>query len=122
MKVSQPPMAPFSNTTLFTMGNILKNIEAIRKEKHITQEDLASRMGIKQSSYSSFITRESDITYSRMLQISECLGVSVIDLVAWPEKYVPEPQKEQCKECEAKDATIANLNKYIELLEKKIEA
>ena len=119
MKVSQPPMAPFSNTTLFTMGNILKNIEAIRKEKHITQEDLASRMGIKQSSYSSFITRESDITYNRLLQISECLGVSVIDLIAWPEKYILASSEKQCKECEAKDATIANLNKYIELLEKK---
>ena len=122
MKVSQPPMAPFSNTTLFTMGNILKNIEAIRKEKRITQEDLASRMGIKQSSYSSFITRESDITYNRLLQISECLGVSVIDLIAWPEKYILASSEKQCKECEAKDATIANLNKYIELLEKKIGA
>ena len=122
MKVSQPPMAPFSNTTLFTMGNILKNIEAIRKEKHITQEDLASRMGIKQSSYSSFITRESDITYNRLLQISECLGMSVIDLIAWPEKYILASSEKQCKECEAKDATIANLNKYIELLEKKIGA
>lgn len=122
MKVSQPPMAPFSNTTLFTMGNILKNIEAIRKEKHITQEDLASRMGIKQSSYSSFITRESDITYNRLLHISECLGVSVIDLIAWPEKYILASSEKQCKECEAKDATIANLNKYIELLEKKIGA
>ena len=101
------------------MGNILKNIEAIRKEKHITQEDLASRMGIKQSSYSSFITRESDITYNRLLQISECLGMSVIDLIAWPEKYILASSEKQCKECEARDATIANLNKYIELLEKK---
>ena len=120
MKVSQPPMAPFSNTTLFTMGNILKNIEAIRKEKHITQEDLASRMGIKQSSYSSFITRESDITYNRLLQISECLGVSVIDLIAWPEKYILASSEKQCKECEAKDVTITNLNKYIEILENKL--
>ena len=110
------PWLPFVSTA---MGNILKNIEAIRKEKRITQEDLASRMGIKQSSYSSFITRESDITYSRMLQISECLGVSVIDLIAWPEKYILESSDKQCKECEAKDVTITNLNKYIELLEKR---
>ena len=101
------------------MENILKNIEAIRKEKRITQEDLASRMGIKQSSYSSFIARESDITFSRLMQISECLGVSVIDLITWPEKYVLESSERQCKECEAKEVTITNLNKYIELLEKK---
>lgn len=113
-------MAPFVQERGFAiMENILKNIEAIRKEKRITQEAIAAELGIKQSSYSSYITRESDITYSRMLQISVVLGVSVIDLITWPEKYVPKPQEERCKECEAKDATITNLNKYIEILEKK---
>ena len=101
------------------MEDILKNIEAIRKEKRITQEAMASKLGIKQSSYSSYITRESDITYSRLLQISECLGVSIIDLITWPEKYIPASPEKPCKECEAKDATIANLNKYIEILGKK---
>jgi transcriptional regulator with XRE-family HTH domain len=101
------------------MENILKNIEAIRKEKRITQEALAFKLGIKQSSYSSFITRESDITYSRLLQISEALGVSIIDIITWPEKYILASSDEHCKECEARDATITNLNKYIELLEKK---
>lgn len=62
------------------MENILENIETIRKEKHIKQEEIAAKLGIKQSSYSSFITRKRDITYSRMLQISKILGVSVIDL------------------------------------------
>ena len=52
------------------MENILKNIEAIRKAKHIKQEELAAELGIKQSSYSSYITRESDITYSRLLDSS----------------------------------------------------
>jgi len=70
------------------MDSILKNIEAVRKAKHIKQEQIAAELGIKQSSYSSFITRESDITYS------------------------------ECADCKAKDAIIANLNKYIELLEK----
>ena len=102
------------------MENILKNIETIRKEKRIKQEVIAAELGIKQSSYSSFITRESDITYSRLLQISECLGVSVIDLIAWPEKYILASSEKQCKECEAKDVTITNLNKYIEILEKKL--
>ena len=101
------------------MESILKNIEAIRKAKLIKQEALAAELGIKQSSYSSFITRESDITYSRLLRISEILGVSVIDLIGWPERYVPEPTAKECVGCSFKDAIIANLNKYIELLEKK---
>ena len=105
--------------SLVIMEDILKNLEAIRKEKRITQDALASKLGIKQSSYSSFITRESDITYSRLLQVSEALGVSIIDIITWPEKYILESSEKQCKECEAKDTTITNLNKYIELLEKK---
>ena len=36
----------------------MKNIEAIRKEKRIKQEVIAAELGIKQSSYSSYITRE----------------------------------------------------------------
>lgn len=103
------------------MENILKNIEAIRKEKRITQEKIASELGIKQSSYSSYITRESDITYSRLLRISEILGVSVIDLIGWPERYVPKPTAKECVDCSSKDATIANLNNYIKLLETKIK-
>ncbi len=101
------------------MENILDNIEAIRKEKHIRQEEMAARLGIKQSSYSSYIARGSDITYSRLLQISEILGISIIDLISWPEKYVIESSLHQNCDCDAKDVTIMNLNKYIELLEKK---
>ena len=82
---------------------------------------MAAKMGIRQNSYSSYITRNSDITNSRMLQISEFLGVSVIDLIAWPEKYTLVSSENQCKECDVKDITIMNLNKYIELLEKNQE-
>ena len=63
--------------------------------------------------------RANDISYSRLVQISEILGVSVIDLITWPEKYISESSLQHCCDCVAKDATITNLNKYIELLEKK---
>lgn len=103
------------------MNNILKNIETIRKEKHIKQEVIAAELGIKQSSYSSYITRESDITFSRLSHISDILGVSVIDIITWPERYVPESSVKQCESCLEKDTTIANLNKYIKTLEEKLE-
>ncbi|MBQ3844131.1 MAG: helix-turn-helix transcriptional regulator [Bacteroidales bacterium] len=100
------------------MENIIRNIEAIRKEKRINQEVIAAELGIVQSSYSSYITRESDIKYSRLSQISNILGVSVIDIITWPEKWVPE--KKQCEGCVEKDKIIKNLNNYIEVLEKKL--
>lgn len=97
---------------------ILKNIEEIRKDKHIKQEVIAAELGIKQSSYSSYITRGSDITFSRLEKISEIFGVSVIDLIGWPERYVSVSSVVDCGSSCEKDVTIANLNKYIELLEK----
>ena len=103
------------------MEDILKNIEAIRKEKHIKQEVFAAELGIKQSSYSSYINRESDITYSRLSQISNILEVPVIDIITYPEHYVNENTVKGCKDCEEKDKTIAHLNKYIEVLETKLE-
>lgn len=96
----------------------MKNIEAVRKSKRIKQEVIAAELGIKQSSYSSYITRGSDITFSRLEKISEILGVSVIDLIGWPERYVAASSVVDCDSNCEKDAIIANLNKYIELLEK----
>lgn len=103
------------------MENILNNIEVIRKEKRIKQEVIAAELGIKQSSYSSYITRESDITFSRLSHISDILSVSVIDIITWPEHYVPESSVKHCESCTEKDITIANLNKYIKTLEEKLE-
>ncbi len=101
------------------MKPILKNIEAIRKEKRIKQEVVAAELGIKQSSYSSYIIRESDISFSRLLHISDILGVSVLDIITYPEHYVL--AEGPCKECQEKDKTIQHLNKYIEMLEKRLE-
>lgn len=99
------------------MNNILENIEAIRKEKRIKQEVIAAELGIKQSSYSSYITRESDITFSRLSHISDILGVTLVDLIAWPVKYVPASEVKRCPDCVEKDLTISNLNKYIKMLD-----
>ena len=103
------------------MKNILDNIEAIRKEMRIKQEVIAAELGIKQSSYSSYITRESDITFSRLSQISNILGVSVIDIITYPERYVPESSVKPCEDCVEKDRIIMHLNKCIELLVTKQE-
>ena len=99
------------------MNNIRENIEKIRKEKRINQEVLAEMMGITQPTYSGYITQNKDIRYSLLLEIANKLNVSVIDIVAYPDKYVIETDK--CVECKEKDKVIKNLNKYIETLEKK---
>lgn len=98
------------------MEKILENIEAIRKEKRIKQATMAEMLGIKQSGYSLYITRESDISWSRLLQISNAFGMDVIDVITYPIKYGPIAQ--QCENCKEKDKIIQNLNEYIEVLKK----
>lgn len=99
------------------MEKILENIEAIRKEKRIKQATMAEMLGIKQSGYSLYITRESDISWSRLLQISNAFGMDVIDVITYPVKYAP--VTEQCESCKEKDKIIQNLNEYIEVLKKR---
>ena len=99
------------------MENILKNIETIRKEKGIKQAVLAEILGVKQPAYSNYINRSSDITYGRLLQISDALGVDVIDVITYPVKYAP--VIDQCESCKEKDKIIQNLNEYIEVLKKR---
>ncbi|MBF0649164.1 helix-turn-helix transcriptional regulator [Dysgonomonas sp. GY75] len=70
------------------MINILKNIEEIRKEKGLKQAVVGSILGVSQSAYSNYITRNSDIYYNRLSQIADALGVRVIDIITYPKKYV----------------------------------
>ena len=96
---------------------ILKNIEAIRKEKGIKQSVIAESLGVKQPAYSHSIHRSEDIWFGKLLQISNILEVSVIDIIMYPERYVPET--EHCNFCKEKDKIIRNLNEYIETLKKE---
>jgi len=96
---------------------ILKNIEAIRKEKGIKQSVIAELLGVKQPAYSHCINRSEDIWFGKLLQISNILEVSVIDIITYPQKYVPET--DHCNSCKEKDKIIRNLNEYIETLKKK---
>jgi transcriptional regulator with XRE-family HTH domain len=96
---------------------ILESIESIRKEKGVKQSVIAEALGVKQPAYSNYITRSDDIYFNRLSQIANVLGVSVVDIITYPEKYVPET--DFCSKCREKDDIIKNLNEYIKMLTKK---
>ena len=102
------------------MIKILENIEAIRKEKGIKQEEMGKRLGVTQMAYSNYVNRNLDIPYSRLELIAKALDVSVVDIIAYPETYVPKSSiPPTCEECEKKQKTIDHLNKLIEIYEMK---
>ena len=99
------------------MKEIFKNIEEIRREKGIKQLVIAELMGVTQAAYSNYVNRNEDIPLSRLTQLANIFKISVIDILTYPVKYVPET--ECCNECRKKEETIDNLNEYIKLIKNK---
>lgn len=70
------------------MNEILRNIDAIRRNKGYSQEYLASQIGMKQAGLSLIMSGERELKYNTLLQIANVLQESVIDVIAYPDKYV----------------------------------
>ena len=68
------------------MNDILRNIDAIRRNKGYSQEYLASQIGLKQAGLSLIMSGERELKYNTLLQIANALQESVIDIIAYPEK------------------------------------
>ena len=102
------------------MIDIIKNIEEIRKKKGIKQAEMGRRLGVSQTGYSNYVNRSADMPFSRVAAIADALGVTLIDLITWPDKYVLKTDTEEtCAECKQKDEVIENLNLLIRKLKQK---
>ena len=98
------------------MNDIASKIEGMRKKVGMKQEVLAEMLGVTQGTYSGYLTQNQDVKYGLILEIANKLGVPVIDIITWPEVYVP--QNDSCEKCRDKEEIIKNLNNYIKLLKK----
>ena len=70
------------------MNDILRNIDTIRRNKGYSQEYLASQIGLKQAVLSLIMSGERELKYNTLLQIANALQESVINIIAYPDKYV----------------------------------
>ncbi len=71
-----------------TLEKLLENIATIRRNKGLSQEYVASQIGLEQPSYSLIEKGSRSLDYSRLLQIAMALDVSVIDIITYPDVYV----------------------------------
>ena len=99
------------------MEDLKENIKALIKENGKTQADIAAELGINQGSLSERIGKNEKIKYQTISDIADILGIPVIDIITYPDKYVKETQK--CEKCEELRLEIKHLNEYIELLKKQ---
>ncbi len=63
-------------------------IKKVRELRNYTQEYMADRLNISQSTYSRFEKDDSDLTLSQLNKIAEVLEVKPNDLISFDEKYV----------------------------------
>ncbi len=70
------------------MNEISRNIDAVRRNKGYFQEYPACQIGIKQAGFSLIMSGERKLKYNTLLQIANALQESVIDIIAYPKKYV----------------------------------
>lgn len=103
------------------MKQIMQNVEALRNAKGYSQDYVASKLGIQQSAYSRIFNTQGDIKLSMLEKISDILGVSMVDIFTYPDKYVlQDEQSQKCNDCIAKDKLIAQMSNYIDVLQGKV--
>ena len=116
---------------------ILENIISIRKSLGLSQEYMASQLGMEQSNYGKIERGLVNLTYFQLQNISEILKLRLIDIVTYPDKYEKSNTishfndsktsydaicmmcKEKDKLIKSQDETIMALKMTIEILNKK---
>jgi transcriptional regulator with XRE-family HTH domain len=68
--------------------NIGTKIKKLRELKNLTQEHMASVIGITQSAYSRMELGETEITYSKLARIASELGMKPEEVIAFNESMV----------------------------------
>jgi transcriptional regulator with XRE-family HTH domain len=68
--------------------NIGKKIRMLRELKNLTQEHMASVIGVTQSAYSRMEVGETEITYSKLARIATEIGMKPEDIISFSESMV----------------------------------
>lgn len=73
----------------FVYMKIIENIKEIRINKGIPQKALADALSVDNAVISNIENGKRELKVAELENIANCLGVEVIDLFTYPEKYVP---------------------------------
>lgn len=110
-----------------------RNLKRYRKEKAISQTEMASKLNVKSSTISNYESGVSSPDLDTFVQIVKILGVSPSRLLGLNEyiteedqvTYIEEPghkfRPELCSECELRERIIAQQDKVIGTLENRIK-
>ncbi|MDR2407950.1 MAG: helix-turn-helix domain-containing protein [Bacteroidales bacterium] len=69
--------------------DILKNIMQIRLVKKLTQKEISDKLHISEATYNRIESGKIALSYKHLANIASELNISIIDVITWPETYVP---------------------------------
>lgn len=96
------------------MIDVRKNLKAIIEERKLSQKQIAFDSGMTESGLSTWLSSKSDASLRKTSAICEAIGISLVDALTYPEKYVPEDQAHPaCEECKRKDEIIDYLSELL---------
>lgn len=94
--------------------NVGQKLKVLRQTQCLTQKFIADRLNISVPAYSKIETGGTDITFSKLLLITEIFGISVIDLLKIGEKNDDNEEFPDLKK------QLAHLNDAYNMQQKKI--
>lgn len=96
------------------MINVRKNLKAIILERGLSQKQIAFECQMKESALSAWLSSEGDASLRKTSEICEAMGISLIDALTYPKKYIPEDSiNPTCEECKKKDEIIDYLTELL---------
>lgn len=105
------------------MKNIIEKIKEIRIAKRYSQEDLAEKLNINQSTYFKIENGKTELTITRIYEIAKILEVSVSELLGIGPNNVPEMDNSELeyweKEVEWRSELLKSQRDSIRLVELK---
>ena len=99
---------------LCSMINVRKNLKAIIVERGLSQKQIAFECGMKESALSTWLSSDNDASLRKTSEICEAMGISIVDALTYPQRYIPEDSiNPACEECKKKDEIIENLSELL---------
>ena len=74
---------------------VVDNIVKIRISQGVTKRQVAEAIGLNEASYGRIENGSIALSYSRLASIASYLGMSVIDVITYPKKYVEAAPSEE---------------------------
>lgn len=72
------------------VNDVVRNFRLIREKKELSQEAVAEKMNKSQSAYARIERGATKIDLETLFSFSAVMGMSIIDVIAYPKKMIPE--------------------------------